>query len=68
MNVQYSQKNSITEGRRKEPNGGKDASCVYAFAKNNKWFDFRCRRSTVYSICELPATGTDDKKADDKKE
>jgi len=47
----------FADGRIKEPNGGKGANCVYAFSKNNRWFDFRCARSRVYSICELPVIG-----------
>ena len=50
----------ITDGQINEPNGGKGANCVYAFSKNNRWFDFRCNRSRVYSICELPVIGTGD--------
>ena len=34
---------------------GRGQNCVYGFARNLKWFDYRCSRSRVYSICELPA-------------
>jgi len=49
-------KSWFNEGGASEPNGGKGQNCVYAFARNLKWFDFRCSRSRVYSICELPIT------------
>jgi len=49
-------KSWFNEGGSSEPNGGKGQNCVYAFARNLKWFDFRCSRSRVYSICELPIT------------
>ena len=41
----------FTEGG--EPSG-RGQNCVYGFARNSKWFDYRCSRSRVYSICELP--------------
>ena len=56
-NEALSKKFDFSDGRIKEPNGGKGANCVYAFSKNNRWFDFRCARSRVYSICELPVIG-----------